>query len=686
MSLTKYVDVFYGCDEMHDIPADSLAYKWNMFKGRAGNNSPAAALPFGNVTCSPYTGGYSSGYGSIVLNSGEALRRFYKGNKLRGFSHFTHEGVGGIGFYYNYLVTTPFKGELLKTANLQNITDEKGKPGTYACRFVEDNIECQVTVADSVALHRYNTDGEPFCIAIDITNDGMADFDLLGVPVDRPAFSFPNEAKIRIVDVDKIGGYITMQGVKIYIAIHCVGENVSTKLWENYLELEQKNWEYADKKRGGCVFSCEDNAELLIGFSLKDEDSAWRKVENVDTFENCIQYADEQWEKRLSAIQIQCSETEKRLFYSNFYHSLIKPVCWHKESFLWKEENEIFCTDFATLWDVYKTQMPLLFSLYQDVSKGILGTIENMEKHLHRFFNALLLSSDLDRESNQACCLCCYLLIDCYERGVFTDTEKLLRLCKTEIKDYKEDVLKGTMTKTTKLLDVALISYRLYLIAKENKFDEYSKYYGTIAEHWTEAFAEDGLLKAEYDYYEGNRYNYSFRLIEQVEERIRLGSGKEQVERELDKFFALNDSGEKENRFEGFHNETDMETPYFYHYVDKYDKLCTILKECVKTCFIEGRHGVPGNCDSGGLSTCFMWNFMGIFPASGQDKMLFGYPFAKVVKMSLWNGNTFTIRSEGDGDFIDKVEWNGKTLNAYYITVKEFMNGGVLVFYKKQKP
>ena len=53
-------------------------------------------LPFGNVACSPYSGGYSSGYGSFKRNGGEEPENFFEGDKLIGFSHFTHSGSGAF--------------------------------------------------------------------------------------------------------------------------------------------------------------------------------------------------------------------------------------------------------------------------------------------------------------------------------------------------------------------------------------------------------------------------------------------------------------------------------------------------------------------------------------------------------------------------------------------------------------
>ena len=112
MNNIKSVNVFQGSRKSTIPPKESLFEKWNLLKGKAGNTSPSACLPFGCVSCSPYSGGYSSGYGNFMHNWGQQPETFFEGSKIIGFSHFTHSGSGAFGFYYNYLVTVPFKEKL----------------------------------------------------------------------------------------------------------------------------------------------------------------------------------------------------------------------------------------------------------------------------------------------------------------------------------------------------------------------------------------------------------------------------------------------------------------------------------------------------------------------------------------------------------------------------------------------
>lgn len=670
-----YVNIFQGT-RGSTIPQEGTLYsKWNLLKGKAGNTSPSACLPFGGVSCSPYSGGYSSGYGNFKRNGGEEPKKFFEGNKVVGFSHFTHSGSGAFGFYYNYLVTVPFKGELADIHTLKNIDEEKASVGYYTCRFVEDNIRGEVTVADKVAIHRYTAlDGKPFKIAIDISNNGLKQ------PWDERVFSYAQESEMRIEN-ELVVGFIVMQGVKLYFCIEIKG---NTSLW---LDKERITGTVLHlnktEKSFGVTFDVEENtAEIKVAFSLTSLETAKMSLVNAPDFDAAKKNAEKEWEKRLSTIELYgVSEEDKEIFYSNYYHTLIKPCGWKNESFLWNEE-ETFYLDFATLWDVYKTQMPLLFTLHADIGKGIVKTLLRYGKEKGKLFNALLLSANMNIESTQACCLGCYVLYDAYTRGLVDeiDLEDMFTVVKAEIGQYEKEIKDGTFEKTTKLLDCTLIAESFASVAKELGRENDRQYLLNIAKYWTEAFGKDGLLKAEYPYYEGNRWNYSFRFVNDVEKRITLGGGKDNLTKQLDKFFAFNEENVLENRFEGFNNETDMETPYFYHYVGGYDKLARIMWECTKNCFQTGRDGLPGNNDSGGLSACYLWNFLGVFPISGQEAMFVGVPRAEKAVLHLSNGKMLSIVSKITDNQVKEISFNGKQLVGYTVSLKDLLNGGEIIF------
>ena len=672
------VNVFHGTGKSVDLSKGELSCKWNSFKGKAGNTSPAACLPFGNVTCAPYSGGYPTGYGNFKLNSGEPIETFFDGDQLVGFSHFTQSGVGGIKVYYNYLVTVPFVGETKDYYALKAIDEETARPGYYACRLVKDNIRAELTVESGVAIHRYTSlDKKPLKIAVDISNDGLCQ------PWEPKVIGYSKKSQMHVEENGSVSGYILMQGVKLYFYIACP-DGAKTTLWKKAAAVNKTTLSVRKtKKLFGCLFDLQETEAIVrVGFSLTDVAAAKRAAENASDFDVAVKNAQTEWENRLSKIELfDVSAEEKEKFYSNFYHTIVKPCSWEKESFLW-QENGKFYFDFATLWDIYKTQTPLLFTLYEDVGKGIVKTLLRYGKEFGGLFNTLLLSTNRNIEANQACCLGCYVLYDAYVRGLVekSDYQEMLSVVKTELSRYKKLVLKNKMQKTTQLLDVTLIAAAFAEVARDIGTSEDVAFFEELATYWTNAFGENGLLKEEYPYYEGNHWNYSFRFVKDVQKRIMLGGGKENIVRQLDAFFAFNDDNVVDDRFEGFNNETDMETPYFYLYVGEREKFERLMEESVSVCFKNGREACPGNNDSGGLSACYMWNYLGLFPISGQDKFFVGAPQMPRAVLHVLNGKTLEIQSSGNGKTVQKVLFNGTELADNFISVQDVLNGGVLQF------
>ena len=98
-----------------------------------------------------------------------------------------------------------------------------------------------------------------------------------------------------------------------------------------------------------------------------------------------------------------------------------------------------------------------------------------------------------------------------------------------------------------------------------------------------------------------------------------------------------------------------------------------------------GRGGLPGNNDSGGLTACYMWNVIGLFPISSFDKMICGSPRFARVTMHLPAGD-LVIRREGKGIYTRMVTFNGKVLTDFELSVTEMMQGGELVFTMQEMP
>lgn len=658
MKITNFVNVFHGVGEI-DLPKpQGIVEKWAPIKALSGNTSPAATLPFGKYSVCAYSGGYSSGYGINKGNYGGSVPKLFENEmRIKGFSHFHNSGVGAITVYYNYAVVTPFYGE---KANDYTIKNEAGCPGYYTATIKENDIICELTVSEFAAYHRYTFNKNGGKIAIDFLNNGLYSDEKFRGRVENPVIYKLRE--------NALSAAVTLEGVRLYFIAEFIGNG--------YIK---DNFEYVLSESGSVTVKISVSA-------VSEAEACAENNKALISFDEARAEADEKWENALSKIKIDCENTtEKELFYSNLYQTLVKPNDWNGGSFLWKEGP--FVVDFSTMWDIYKTQLPLVYSLFPETSSNIIGTLYNIGKTLGKFPNAFMLSDNFNIESVQARLLIIYTLYDAYKRGVKADWNEIFKTIKgcLTTDDFMLFKKTGNGERHTHTLDLAGACYAVCEMAIDFNDNKLAAELEPLKENWKNAFDENtGLLRTDSEYYEGNHRNYSFRLAPFASERVAVCSSMERYVELLDEFFGFIKTS-AEGNFEGFNNETDMETPYAYHYAGRFDRLCDILDIADRLVFRDNNGGagigaIPGNNDSGALSSCYIWNCLGIFPVSGADEMLLSRPKFLNARINLSNGKSLSIIKKGIGKYPKTAYINDIKLTDMKISAKQFMLGGELVF------
>jgi putative alpha-1,2-mannosidase len=141
-------------------------------------------------------------------------------------------------------------------------------------------------------------------------------------------------------------------------------------------------------------------------------------------------------------------------------------------------------------------------------------------------------------------------------------------------------------------------------------------------------------------------------------------------------------------RFEGLNNEPDIEAPYAYVYAGRPDRTAEVVRAAMRTQFHTGRGGLPGNDDSGGLASWFVWNAVGLFPVAGQGLYLIGSPLFRSITLAL-PGGTFRIVADGNSEraiYVQVAELNGIPLGRAYLWHTELAAGGTLLLRMGESP
>jgi predicted alpha-1,2-mannosidase len=183
-------------------------------------------------------------------------------------------------------------------------------------------------------------------------------------------------------------------------------------------------------------------------------------------------------------------------------------------------------------------------------------------------------------------------------------------------------------------------------------------------------------------FYEGNSWTYSLFVPQDVAGLIAMSGGRQRFIDRLDAFF------DGPGRYD-VGNEPGFLAPYLYTWAGRQDKTADRIREIIAKNFHTGRAGLPGNDDSGAMSSWYAFGVMGIFPNAGQDVYLIGSPAIPEVTLHLANGKTFTIEAENVSavnKYVVAATLNGAPFDRTWLRHEDILRGGRLVLRMADKP
>ncbi|MBR7121085.1 MAG: glycoside hydrolase family 92 protein [Lentisphaeria bacterium] len=657
----ELADPFWGNGPCAAPAGENLAGHWNWLKAQTGNTHPGALMPFGWVSVLPFSGAYSSGYGCNGASSDGVTPQVSDRKCAYGFSHFHTSGTGFLGEFYNYFLIQIATCNS-NTAHLSELTDEVAHPGYYSGKLVDYGVDFELTANKYAAYHRCRLAGNSGKISVDTTQIGLK------IPINLYREEIYNNHCVNCGD-GWVEGFITANGVEIFFALKVIADIRKQAIFNGIIEFDING----------------SNAESIIAFSLISTEEARNRAEETRQkgFDNTRKQAENAWENILSKINATLPDAQKQnIFYSALYHSLVKPV-----------DAGCEYTDFQTMWDIYRTQLPLMMMIAPEEAGKMLRSMIKTIKRVGFFPCAYLMSRDYRRHDMQATALAVYTLCDGFFRNLLTPADY------PELKEVFELEFAHASTENkspTHILDLAGAAHAAYLVATTCHDDDFAALLQQKSQVWRTAYDRNtGLLTADAPYYEGTHWNYSFRPHCQMDERIALAGGRENFEAMLDKFFGFNCTDVYDrvrpmipHRFEGMNNESDMETPAAYLWCGRADKQAEIHQTIRRYMFLDGPGGCPGNNDSGGLSSWYVLSCLGLYPLTGTEYCLLTTPEVSEASIDI-GGKILTINVERETPsaiYPAGYEFNGRKFSEPYMPITELHAGGILKFTLSDQP
>jgi len=448
-------------------------------------------------------------------------------------------------------------------------------------------------------------------------------------------------------------------------------------------------------------------------------------------FEKVKDDGQQQWETELHKIVIEGSRDDKENFYTSMYHAMINPTVYMDVDGKYKGiDQQVHQADGFTnyttfsLWDTHRALHPL-FNIIEtkrngDMIKSMLAHFDQSPEHMLPIWS---------NSANENWCMSGYHSVAVIADAVVKDNapfdaNKALDAAVTTAnhRDYESigdfndlgyipDEKDGNSVSST--LEYAYDDWAIAQMAKKlgrtdvydtfiKRSQNYRNVYDTKSGFMHPRMA-DGTFRKKFDpfttinqgFIEGNAWNYTLYVPHDVPGLIGLMGGEKRFVTYIDslfsydlpdKYFAETEDITKDGIIGNYvhGNEPSHQVAYLYDWTSQpwktQDKIRMILKKMYKNT----PDGLGGNDDTGQMSAWYIFSALGFYPvAPGSDQYAIGSPAVGHAVINLENGKTFTIIVKNQSDknvYVQKLLLNGKTLNGYFISQADIMNGGEMTF------
>ena len=698
-----------------------------------GNTFAGATLPFGMLKAGPDTG-------DNTANSG-----WTPDGLINGFSQTHVSGTGGGAKYGNILVQ-PTTGDVTASDHSSARANERATAGFYGVTLTRYNIGVEIASSRRSAIYRFTYPAaEKSNLLIDAGH-------CLTATEKYHENQTLVASSAKIVSSTEISGFTTVLGgwniqpvpytVYFYAVTDTPASTFGTwngKVGSNGTLAPGSRGESESKglKAGAWLtFATHANqvVQMKIGISFISEAQAkTNAIAEIPSFnfEAVHTQAQKTWDEAVAPISIEgAGEDDLRQFYTALYHTMLMPVDRSGEKDR-AGENPLFQSaepyydDFYATWDTFRSSSPLLTLTAEKRESEIVRALVDLYRHegwlpdarTGNYNGRVQGGSDADMTIADG-----YLKhlpgIDWQTafKAVEHDAEATPSDPRKEGRGDLDDwrnrgylTIEGSDRPASKSMEYAANDYAVALLAKGLGNDAAFRKYSARASNWKNLWDadasdhgftgfiwprhSDGSWKPNFDpllsgswgsdsFYEGNSWTYSTFVPQDVAGLIQASGGNARFVQRMDAFFDL------PGRYD-VGNEPGFLAPYLYIWAGRPDATQSHIRAILARNYHSGPNGLPGNDDSGAMSSWYAFGKLGFYPNAAQDVYLIGSPAFPRVSIALSNGRKLVLETEGNvtsQPYIASATWNGRAFNRAWFTHEELMQGGTLRFTMSATP
>ncbi|QJB41142.1 GH92 family glycosyl hydrolase [Chitinophaga oryzae] len=696
--------------------------------GGHGHVFVGASVPYGAVQVGPT---------NIVKGWDWCSGYHYSDSVVIGFSqmHLSGTGIGDLGD----VLIMPYTGKIRTNRGTQeNPTSgygshysharEQARPGYYRVKLDDYNIDVELTAAERVALHKYTfPKNEPANIIIDLKE---------GIGWDAPVETF-----IRKVDDYTLEGYRYSKGwaedQRVWFTIK---SNVPVKQFQVFEgDTKQEGVSLKGKAVKGVISFAKSPGQVMLKVGISPVSSA-NALANINAempgwnFTRVVNSANAKWDKELSKVDIQTKDdAARRVFYTALYHTMIDPALFndHDGSYRGTDKKVYPNPGFDnysvfSLWDIYRSAAPLSTILHPEKVNSFVNSMITIHKQQGKLPVWPLMGSETN-------CMVGYHgvppIVDAYLKGFtgFNAEDAFEAMKATSMRDdlgVKYVKERGYIPadkeyeSVSKALEYAIDDWCIAAMAKKMGKQEDYEYYKKRAAYYKNYFdstikfvrprISDGSFKTPYDpfnsihekgdFTEGNGWQYTWLVPQDVEGLISLMGGDEAFTRKLDSLFtAKGDMGaQASNDISGLigmyahGNEPSHHVTYMYAFAGNQWKTAEKVRQVMKDFYFDQPEGLAGNEDCGAMSSWYVFSSLGFYPVNPANGVyVLGSPLFDKATVKLEGGKTFTVQTINNSKeniYIQNVTINGKPYTKSFITHQDLLKGGTMVVTMGNKP